>query len=121
MGDRIVYTLQQGDGQQISLYSHWGGYNRYQALAYALDQARPRWTDESYCTRIIVSNLIGPDWAEETGFGLWAGEDNGAGDHPSITVYLDIKQVEDETGYHTFDEFISYHGVRVDKSKDAVV
>lgn len=109
MGDRIVHSLKQADGNQVNLYSHWGGYERYTALAHALDKARGRWTDESYCIRIIVSNLIGNDWDSETGWGLWAGEDFGAGDYPSITVHLDIMQVEDETGFHTFDDFISYH------------
>ena len=123
MGDRIVYTLVQSDGKQLSLYSHWGGSDRYAALAYAIEKARPRWTDEAYCARIIVSNLIGPDWNEETGYGLWAGDDNGAGDHPSITIWLDKKYVEDETGIHSFDEFVGYHGLRfsVDNNKDAVV
>lgn len=121
MGDRIVHSIKQSDGNQINLYSHWGGYERYASLAYALEKARPRWTDESYCTRIIISNLIGPDWDSETGWGLWAGEDNGAGDHPSITVHLDIKQVEDESGWHSFDDFINYHGVRLDTNKSAVV
>jgi len=109
MGDRIVYTLKQKDGNGLSLYSHWGGYERYTDLANALEKSRSRWNDESYCARIIISNLIGEGWDSETGFGLWAGDDNGGGDHPAITIYLDIKQVEDESGWHTFDEFISYH------------
>ena len=121
MGDRIVYTIKQSDGLSLNLYSHWGGYDRYSALAYALEKSRPRWNDESYASRIIISNLIGPEWDSETGWGLWAGEDFGAGDYPSITVHLDIKQVEDETGWHSFDEFISFHGMKVDTSKDVVV
>lgn len=119
MGDRIVYTIKQSDGLSLSLYSHWGGYNRYKDLAHALEKARPRWSDENYCARIIVSNLIGPDWDEETGYGLWAGEDTGSGDHPSITIHLENKLIEDETGMHDFDSFINYHGI--DKVKDAVV
>lgn len=111
MGDRIVYTIKQTDGNAINLYSHWGGYERYQALAYAIDKARPRWTDETYAARIIISNLIGPLWDSETGFGIWAGNDGGtAGDHPDIIINLSNNTVEDETGIHTFDEFISYHG-----------
>jgi menaquinone-dependent protoporphyrinogen IX oxidase len=39
-------------------------------LATALDAARSRWHDESYCTRIMISNLIGDDWTRETGYGL---------------------------------------------------
>ena len=123
MGDRIVYTLNQSDGKSLSLYSHWGGYDRYANLAYALEKARPRWSDEAYCARIIISQLIGPEWADETGFGLWAGTDSGAGDHAPISIWLDKLFVEDETGIHAFDEFIKYHGVIVslDKDKDAVV
>ena len=112
MGDRIVYTIKQSDGYAINLYSHWGGTERYYALAHALEKARNRWTDETYAARIIVSNLIGPDWDEETGFGLWAGNGNAAiiaGDHPDIIIDLTDNTVRDETGTHEFDEFVSYH------------
>lgn len=120
MGDRIVYTIKQSDGYAINLYSHWGGFDRYKALAFALDKARPRWTDETYCSRIIVSNLIGPDWSEETGFGLWAGNGQGeilAGDYPDIIIDLTDNTVNDETGKHEFDEFINYHGTKLTEIK----
>jgi hypothetical protein len=39
-------------------------------LASAVSAAEPRWQDESYATRIAISNLIGEDWAHETGWGL---------------------------------------------------
>ena len=121
MGDRIVYTFKQSDGKELSLYSHWGGYNRFRDLAYAIDKARPRWDDESYAARIMISNLIGPDWEQETGFGLWAGGDTGGGDHAGITIHLDYKAVEDETGYHYWEDFISYHMIRLDTGQNAVV
>lgn len=117
MGDRIVYTVKQDNDSYISLYSHWGGYERYQALAYALSKARPRWDDVSYGTRILFSNLIGPEWDSETGYGIWVGEDNGAGDHPSITIDFVDKTVSDETGEHSFDDFISYHGIQLTEIK----
>ena len=65
----------------------------------------------SYCTRIIVSQLIGDQWAEETGFGLWASNSDGAvaGDWPDITIDLVNKTVTDETGTHSFESFIEYH------------
>lgn len=113
MGDRIVYTIKQADGLSLNLYSHWGGYERFIALAHALNAAKPRWSDESYATRIIVSNLIGPQWDQETGFGLWASKEDGAyhgGDHQDIVIDIPNKTVTDETGTHTFDGFISYHG-----------
>jgi hypothetical protein len=95
MGDRIVYTIEQSDGLTLNLYSHWGGYERFSSLANALNAARPRWTDSSYCARIIVSQLIGDQWNDETGFGLWASNESGAygGDHPDITIDMVNKTV----------------------------
>ncbi len=70
MGDRIVYTIRQDENLSLNLYSHWGGYDRFIDLARALQAAEPRWNDSSYAARIIVSQLIGDQWAEEIGFGL---------------------------------------------------
>jgi hypothetical protein len=111
MGDRIVYTIKQDKDLSVNLYSHWGGDGRFENLANALHAAMPRWNDTSYATRIIVSQLIGDEWAEETGFGLWASgsSDSYGGDHPDITIDLINKTVEDETGIHTFESFITYH------------
>ncbi len=115
MGDRIVYVIKQDKELSINLYSHWGGYDRFVTLAKALNAAEPRWNDTSYAARIIVSQLIGTDWAEETGFGLWASKEHGMyfGDHPDIIIDLVNKTVEDETGTHSFEQFISYHGAPV--------
>jgi hypothetical protein len=111
MGDRIVYSIKQDKDLSVNLYSHWGGYDRFTDLARALKAAEPRWNDVSYAARIIVSQLIGKDWAEETGYGLWASNSDGAygGDHPDITIDLINKTVTDETGTHSFEQFISYH------------
>lgn len=111
MGDRIVYVIKQDKDLSLNLYSHWGGYDRFVSLAKALKAAEPRWNDTTYAARIIVSQLIGSDWAEETGFGLWASNEHGmyGGDHPDIVIDLTDKTVTDETGTHSFDSFINYH------------
>lgn len=113
MGDRIVYTIKQEEDLSVNLYSHWGGYDRFVNLASALRAAEPRWNDTSYATRIIVSQLIGDSWKDETGFGLWASNSSGeyGGDHPDITIDLINKTVEDETGIHTFESFVEYHSM----------
>ena len=115
MGDRIVYVIRQDKDLSLNLYSHWGGYDRFVSLAKALRAAEPRWNDTTYAARIIVSQLIGTDWAEETGFGLWASNEHGlyGGDHPDIVINLVDKTVTDETGTHSFEQFINYHGALV--------
>lgn len=70
IGDRTNTIFRMADGGDIVLYQHWGGYQMMHNLATALDKARPRWTDESYATRIIISNLIGDDWSQELGYGI---------------------------------------------------
>lgn len=113
MGDRIVYSIKQEKDLSLNLYSHWGGYDRFINLARALEAARPRWNDSAYAARIIVSQLIGDDWKEETGFGLWADNEHGmyGGDHQDIIIDLVNNTVEDETGTHSFDSFIDYHSL----------
>jgi hypothetical protein len=115
MGDRIVYTIRQDENLSLNLYSHWGGYDRFIDLARALQAAEPRWNDSSYAARIIVSQLIGDQWAEEIGFGLWASTEHGmyGGDHPDIVIDLVNKTVQDETGTHSFTDFINYHGANI--------
>jgi len=115
MGDRIVYTIRQDSNLSVNLYSHWGGYDRFINLARALQAAEPRWNDSSYATRIIVSQLIGDQWADEIGFGLWASDEQGmyGGDHPDIIIDLVNKTVEDETGTHLFADFINYHAANI--------
>lgn len=108
MGARVIFNFKQSDGNYISLYSHWGEYERYAAVAYALHHARPRWSDESYCMRILVSRIIGPDWESETGYGLWAGTSS-SHHETSINIDLSNHTVEDESGTHSWEAFVKYH------------
>jgi hypothetical protein len=70
MGDRANFGFKQSDGNTIVLYGHWAGFDMLANLALAVESARPRWSDESYATRIAVSRLVGDDWKSETGWGL---------------------------------------------------
>lgn len=70
MGDRANFGFKQSNGETIVLYGHWAGYDMLANLASAVSAARPRWTDESYATRIAVSQLVGDEWDKETGWGL---------------------------------------------------
>jgi hypothetical protein len=70
MGDRANFGFRQEDDSIIFLYGHWAGEGMLNTLATAIHKARPRWTDESYATRICISQIIGDEWNEETGWGI---------------------------------------------------
>jgi hypothetical protein len=70
MGDRANFGFKQSNDETIVLYGHWAGHEMLSNLAEAVEAARSRWTDESYATRIVISNLIGDNWHETTGWGL---------------------------------------------------
>jgi hypothetical protein len=74
MGDRANFGFKQSNGQTIVLYGHWAGYGMLERLANAVEAARPRWNDESYATRIAISQLVGEQWMDETGWGLAVNE-----------------------------------------------
>lgn len=70
MGDRANFAFKQSNGEAIVLYGHWAGYDMLANLANAVDVARDRWNDESYATRICVSQLIGHQWNQNLSWGL---------------------------------------------------
>ena len=74
MGDRANFGFRQSNENVVFLYGHWAGHEMLSKLAHAVDIARPRWTDESYATRIAISQLIGEDWNQELGWGISVNE-----------------------------------------------
>ena len=94
MGARINFVFKEKEGRPaVVLYSHWGEDEWPRDLAMALDHARPRWTDESYVTRMIISYLMQDSILESTGFGLYAVLDSETGmDLGDHTVIVDIIQ-----------------------------
>ena len=70
MGDRANFGFVQPNGNTIVLYGHWAGHKMLENLANAVEHARPRWNDESYATRICISQMVGEDWGSETGWGI---------------------------------------------------
>ena len=71
MGDRANFGFRQSNENIIFLYGHWAGHNMLAQLANAVQAAESRWQDESYATRIAISKLIGEDWAQTTGWGIY--------------------------------------------------
>ena len=70
MGDRANFGFRQGE-DTLFLYGHWAGYQMLAQLANAVNEAEPRWSDNGYAIRIAVSHLVGDQWREKTGWGLY--------------------------------------------------
>jgi hypothetical protein len=73
MGARINYIFKESDNRPaVVLYSHWGETEWQRDLAMALEHSKPRWIDDSYATRMMISYFIQDCVLEETGFGIYA-------------------------------------------------
>lgn len=73
MGARINFVFKDvEDEAHVVLYSHWGETEWHRDIAMALQHAKPRWSDYSYFTRMIISYLMQDSVLEETGFGIYA-------------------------------------------------
>jgi len=73
MGARINFIFKDSDAHPaVVLYSHWGETEWQRDLAMALEHSKPRWSDDSYATRMMISYLIQDSVLEETGFGIYA-------------------------------------------------
>jgi len=86
MGNRANYGFRSGDNT-LFLYGHWAGDpGMAERFATALSAAAPRFDDDSYATRITISQLIGDDWDKETGWGLFINE---LGDNENGVLVVD--------------------------------
>lgn len=75
MGSRTQWVIKtHANGDAIHLYSHWGGESKFQDTRSAMVAAMPRWSDYAYGARIFISNIIGENWRDETGFGIISGD-----------------------------------------------
>jgi hypothetical protein len=95
MGARINYVFKDVEAaigepsSHVVLYSHWGETEWHRDLAMALEHSKPRWSDGSYFTRMMISYLIQDSVLEETGFGIYAINDIHE-DLGDTTVVIDI-------------------------------
>jgi hypothetical protein len=115
MGARINFVFKDSEtGPLVVLYSHWGQDSWQTDLAAAMEHAKPRLQDSSYGTRMIISHLIQHSILDETGFGIYA-IDNDGYDLGEQTIVIDFtnKTVTDNVSV-AFDKFIAaYSGVLI--------
>lgn len=97
MGARINYIFKDVEAavgepsSHVVLYSHWGETEWQRDLAQALLHAKPRWSDASYFTRMIISWLMQDSVFSATGFGIYAINDINE-DLGDTTVVIDISK-----------------------------
>jgi len=97
MGARINYIFKDVEAavgepaSHVVLYSHWGETEWQRDIAMALLHAKPRWSDASYFTRMIISYLIQDSVFSDTGFGIYAINDVNE-DLGDTTVVIDISK-----------------------------
>jgi len=97
MGARIHYVFKDVEAavgepaSHVVLYSHWGETEWQRDIAMALLHAKPRWSDASYFTRMIISYLIQDSVFSDTGFGIYAINDIHE-DLGDTTVIIDISK-----------------------------
>jgi len=105
MGSRATIRIKHSNNDTaIHLYTHWEGGLVNQILAAALQRAdkEGRISDEAYCTRMIMDELVGIDQGTSTGYGIIIGDEN----RPSDVQY-DSPSVE----WRTFGEhpYVRYY------------
>ena len=97
MGARINYIFKDVEAavgepaSHVVLYSHWGETEWQRDIAMALLHAKPRWSDASYFTRMIISYLMQDSIFSDTGFGIYA-INNINEDLGDTTVVIDISK-----------------------------
>lgn len=91
MGDRATLKITFPQYGSMYLYTHWGGSQMPLRLQEALTFGRPRWGDDSYLTRIVVSRIIGDQWNSETGHGLTLFPTDS--EYPNLELDLDAETV----------------------------
>jgi hypothetical protein len=114
MGARINFVFKDSDeGPVVVLYSHWGQDGWETDIAAALQHSRPRWTDSSYATRMIISYLMQHNILDETGFGIYAITQDGY-DLGEQTVLIDFttNTVTDNVSVN-FEAFINAYNPKV--------
>jgi len=122
MGARIHYVFKDVEAAvgeptaHVVLYSHWGETEWQRDIAMALLHAKPRWSDASYFTRMMISYLIQDSVFSATGFGIYA-INNINEDLGDTTVVIDISKetiIDNQGNVLDWQLFIeAYHPVNL--------
>ena len=105
MGDRANIIIKE-KGQQVCLYSHWGGTELPHILKSALIRGKSRWNDYQYLNRIIFCEMVGGKVGDLTGYGI--SQNPGDGDDRILYVDTEAQTVAvNEKKPVSFTEYIN--------------
>jgi hypothetical protein len=116
MGARIHYVFKDvEDEASVVLYSHWGEGEWQRDIAMALQHSKPRWSDNAYFNRMMISYLMQDSILEDTGFGIYAvtGTNFDLGD---TTVIIDVSKetiIDDNGNVVSWLDFINAYAPKV--------
>lgn len=119
MGARINFVFKDDLNSAVVLYSHWGETEWRRDLAMAMEHAKPRWSDSSYATRMMISYLIQDSVLEETGFGIFSisGPNYDLGDTTVIVDLINNTIIDDQKNVVGWDVFLlAYAPVLIDSN-----
>lgn len=107
MGARINFVFTDGTDSSVVLYSHWGQDSWESDIAAALEHSKPRWSDSSYGTRMMISYLIQDSVLGETGYGIYAvsGDNFDLGEQTVVIDFVN-KTVTDNVSVE-WDKFVA--------------
>lgn len=89
MGSPAEIVLVYPPASKIYLYTHWWDYEWPERLRQALLKGRPRWHDEQYLGRFIISQVFKDIQDDLTGGGVSTESSDG----PQVFCDLGIQQV----------------------------
>jgi len=118
MGDRsnVIFIDQDISGVQagVGVYTHNCGSSLKHRVAVAINYARPRFGDDSYFMRMVISNLLNksPEGIDsELGWGIYSyNSTNGVlfeEEYSTIFVNCMIKTIRIGKMNYTFEDFIN--------------
>jgi hypothetical protein len=116
MGARINFVFKDvEDEAHVVLYSHWGETEWQRDIAMALLHSKPRWSDASYFTRMMISYLMQDSVFSDTGFGIYAIKGTNF-DLGETTVVIDIAKetiIDDKNNVLDWQLFMEAYSPKV--------
>ena len=117
MGNRSNVIIKQEYGENLWLYSHWGGETfQTVGLARALNVARDRVGDEPYFNRILITEMFNDLLGDSTGGEVSLYETDNEHDYVVVDprtgiITLHTESIEDpHTKKWTIDQYIEEYG-----------